>query len=242
MNKFGVHVPQRKSAECSKPTSENLEKLHLGGRPFSPLFLVLLICLLSPSHLPVVQAAEREDVYIGLYFLSSFPVDHDARLNGNAVADTNVANGFGAGFKAGIFPDFTKRMIGVELESLGHNSEISFRSSFQDATSRTNLWIFGTMLNLVLRVPLQTVIPYIGIGAGLSQGVLSHADIPGRADRDFETSPALGHQFFAGVQADLNRRVFCFGEYKYLAANYHWEGLSLDFRSHYALIGVGLRF
>ena len=98
------------------------------------------------------------------------------------------------------------------------------------------------MINLVVRVPLKAFIPYAGIGAGLSQGVLSHADIPGRGDRDFETSPTLGHQFFAGVQADLNQRVFCFGEYKYLAANYHWEELSLDFRAHYAVIGLGVRF
>jgi len=213
----------------------------------SLLLSVVLVLLFLGCHLPFAPlhaalAAEQEDVYIGLYFLSGFPIDRDATMKGNAVSDTAIANGFGAGLKVGLFPDFTKRMVGIELESLGHSSEISFHQSSQVATSRTNLWIFGTMINLVFRVPFETFIPYVGIGGGLSQGVLSHADIPGRHDRDFETSPALGHQVFAGVQANLNQRVFCFGEYKYLAANYHWQELSLDFVAQYAVIGLGVRF
>jgi opacity protein-like surface antigen len=231
------------SEECSNLISENPNKFNFIRLPtFSPLLLIL-ICLAPFSQLGVVQAAEREEVYIGLYFLSSFPINQDARLNGNAVSDTNITDGFGAGLKVGLFPNFTKRMVGIEIESLGHSSEVSFQQqSSQGATSRTNLWIFGSMLNLVARVPLGRVIPYVGIGAGLSQGILSHADIPGRGDRDFEGSPTLGHQFFGGVQANLTRRLFCFGEYKYFASNYHWEGLSLDFRAQYAVIGLGLRF
>lgn len=239
MNTIAVHVPLCKTAKHSRDIPENV---NLPRSAIFSLLSVLVIYLLSFSELRVVQAAEREDVYVGLYFLSGFPIDEDARLRGNVVPNTDVAPGFGAGFKAGLFPDFSKRMVGMEIEWLGHNTEVAFRQASQSATSRTNLWIFGTMLNLVVRLPLDRFTPYGGIGAGLSQGILSHADIPGRDDRDFETSPTLGHQFFAGVQADLSERVFCFGEYKYLAANYHWEALSLDFRAQYAVIGLGLRF
>ena len=42
--------------------------------------------------------------------------------------------------------------------------------------------------------------------------------------------------------AQQNIAIFLFGEYRYLSSNYHWEGLAVDFRSHYGLLGIGLRF
>ena len=45
-----------------------------------------------------------------------------------------------------------------------------------------------------------------------------------------------------GVQGNLTEKVFLFSEYKYFSANYHWQQLALDFRSQYALFGIGLRF
>jgi len=72
--------------------------------------------------------------------------------------------------------------------------------------------------------------------------MLTKADIPGRPDRDFESSSTFGHQFLAGAQSNLSEKLFIFGEYKYLSANYHWQRLSLEFRSQYALVGIGLRF
>ena len=98
------------------------------------------------------------------------------------------------------------------------------------------------MVNLTLRYPGNALVPYIGVGGGYSSGVLSHADIPGRSDRDFEGSWAFGSQFFGGVQGNLTEKVFLFSEYKYFSANYHWQQLALDFRSQSVLFGIGLRF
>ena len=98
------------------------------------------------------------------------------------------------------------------------------------------------MVNLTLRYPGKTVVPYIGVGGGYSSGVLTHGEIPGRSDRDFEGSWAFGSQFFGGVQGNLTEKVFLFSEYKYFSADYHWKEFALDFRSQYALFGIGLRF
>ena len=116
------------------------------------------------------------------------------------------------------------------------------RTGQNDGTGRSSLLVLNTMLNLVLRYPGEVVIPYVGIGAGWSHGILLNPNIQGRADKDFDTAHALGHQYLAGVSAMVSPKVFIFGEYRYFSANYHWEGLAVDFRAHYGLVGVGLHF
>lgn len=77
---------------------------------------------------------------------------------------------------------------------------------------------------------------------GWSHGTLLNPNIIGRNDKDFDSARAFGHQYLAGAQVMVNSRVFVFGEYRYFSANYHWDGLALDFRAHYGLFGAGLRF
>ncbi len=216
-------------------------------RPFAlvlpallPFSLVLMIVLLEPGW---VAAAETADVDVGLYALGAFPSDQGLFAQGSNPSDTRIANGVGAGFKAAVFPHSLGNSIGIGLEFSGHGSEITFSSSTRaGSTASTNLWVFGSMVNLTLRYPGKAFVPYIGVGGGYSSGVLTHANIPGRSDRDFEGSWTFGYQFFGGLQGNLTEKVFLFSEYKYFSANYHWEQLALDFRSHYALAGVGLRF
>ena len=75
-----------------------------------------------------------------------------------------------------------------------------------------------------------------------SQGTLLNPNIAGRADRDFDSARALGHQYLAGLRVMVSPKVFVFGEYRYFSANYHWEGLAVDFRAHYGVFGAGLHF
>jgi opacity protein-like surface antigen len=199
-----------------------------------------MIVLLEPGW---VAAAETADVDVGLYALGAFPSDQGLFAQGSNPSDTRIANGAGAGFKAAVFPHSLGNIVGIGLEFSGHGSEITFSSSTRaGSTASTNLWVFGSMVNLTLRYPGKAFVPYIGVGGGYSSGVLTHANIPGRSDRDFEGSWTFGYQFFGGLQGNLTEKVFLFSEYKYFSANYHWEQLALDFRSHYALAGVGLRF
>ncbi len=207
---------------------------------FFPLSLALMIVLLQPGR---VAAAETADIDVGLYALGAFPSDRGLFAQGGNPSDTRISNGAGAGIKIAVFPHSLGNIIGIGLESTGHGSEISFSSPVNAGSAvSTNLWVFSSTVNLTLRYPGNAFIPYIGVGGGYSSGVLTHADIPGRSDRDFEGSWAFGSQFFGGVQGNLTEKVFLFSEYKYFSANYHWKQLALDFSSHYALFGIGLRF
>jgi opacity protein-like surface antigen len=216
-------------------------------RPFAlvlqvllPFSLVLMIVLLQPGW---VAAAETADVDVGLYALGAFPSDKGLVAQGGNPSDSRITNGGGAGFKAAVFPHYFGNIVGVGLEFFGHGSEITFSSSARTGpTASTNLWVFNSTVNLTLRYPGKAVVPYIGVGGGYSSGVLTHADIPGRSDRDFEGSWTFSYQFFGGLQGNLTEKVFLFSEYKYFSADYHWKELALDFRSQYAIFGIGLRF
>jgi opacity protein-like surface antigen len=207
---------------------------------FFPLSLALMIVFTQACS---VFAAETADVDVGLYALGAFPSDQGMFAQGGNPSDSRITNGAGAGIKASVFPHGLGNIIGIGLESSGHGSEISFSSPVNVGSAvSTNLWVFSTMVNLTLRYPGNAFVPYIGVGGGYSSGVLTHADIPGRSDRDFEGSWALGSQFFGGLQGNVTEKIYLFSEYKYFSANYHWKQLALDFRSHYALFGIGLRF
>ncbi|MDE3221018.1 MAG: outer membrane beta-barrel protein [Nitrospirota bacterium] len=199
-----------------------------------------MIVSLQPG---LVAAAETADVDVGLYALGAFPSDQGLFAQGDNPSDSRITNGVGAGIKAAVFPHGLGNIIGIGLESFGHGSEITFSSAAHaGALPSTNLWVFSSMVNLTLRYPGKAFVPYIGVGGGYSSGVLTHANIPGRSDRDFEGSWTFGYQFFGGLQGNLTEKVFLFSEYKYFSANYHWKELALDFRSQYALFGIGLRF
>ncbi len=207
---------------------------------FLPLRIVLMMVLLQPC---LGVAAETADVDIGLYALGAFPSDRGLFAQGGNPSDTRITNGAGAGIKVAVFPHSLGNILGIGLESFGHGSEVSFSSPVNaGSTASTNLWVFNSMANLILRYPGKAFVPYIGVGGGYSSGVLTHADIPGRSDRDFEGAWAFGSQFFGGVQGNVTEKLFLFGEYKYFSADYHWKQLALDFRSQYVSFGVGMRF
>jgi opacity protein-like surface antigen len=188
--------------------------------------------------------AEFGDIELGFYGLGSWPVDKPI-FNQGTVQEASMQNGFGAGVKVALFPNFTRRMVGIELDSSGHGSAFSFPSRGTGAEagpSRSDLVVFNTMLNLVVRYPGEWIQPYVGIGGGWSDGILLNPNIAGRSDRDLETAWALAYQVLVGAKINVSPRVFLFGEYRYFAANYHWDGLALDFRTQYGVAGVGLRF
>lgn len=203
-------------------------------------WMVLVILLFS--IVPEVPAREKDDVYLSLYAQGSLPRNRNAFLGGEEMANTLVGNGMGAGIKVGVFPGIAKGVVGIELESSGHGGEVTFPLMANGKTAGTNLIVFNSMVNAIVRYPGERIRPYIGVGAGLSQGLLTGANIPGRSDRDFEGARSFGHQYLAGAQGMVSERTFIFAEYKYVSANYHWEKLSLDFRSHYVIGGIGIRF
>ena len=226
------------------------------GIAFLVRFITLpsaLLCFLSITD--VVVAAEFGDVELSAYALGSWPRDQDIFNQGTTVS-ASIQEGFGAGFKIGIFPAVLKRIVGLEMDSNMHGAALSFPNIAQgrnNDTGRSDLLIINTTFNLILRYPGETVRPYIGAGIGWSHGTLLNPNIAGRDDKDFDSARAFTHQFLGGTQVLLNHKVtlfntqqniviFLFAEYRYLSSNYHWEGLAVDFRTHSGLVGAGLRF
>lgn len=200
-------------------------------------------------------AAEFGDVEVSVYALGAWPRDVDI-FNQETTIPASIQDGFGAGLKVGLFPAALKRMVGLELDSNMHGTAVSFPNTANgqnNETGRSDLLIINSTFNLILRYPGEMIRPYVGIGMGWSTGVLLNPNIAGRDDQDFDSARAFTHQFLGGAQVILSPHVplfntqqtvaiFLFGEYRYLSSDYHWEGLAIDFRTHYALVGVGLRF
>lgn len=217
------------------------------------LLAVALLC--CPSLTEIARAAEFGDVELGLYALGSWPRNVDI-FNQETTVPASIQPGFGAGFKVGLFPAALHRMVGLELDSNMHGAALSFPNvadGRNNATGYSDLLIINTTFNLILRYPGERIRPYVGVGIGWSHGTLLNPNIAGRDDKDFDSARAFTHQFLGGAQVVLTPQVslfntqqhvaiFLFGEYRYLSSNYHWEGLAVDFRTHYGLLGAGLRF
>jgi opacity protein-like surface antigen len=201
------------------------------------------------------QAAEFGDVELSTYALGSRPRDADIFNQGTTVP-ASVQQGLGAGLTVAIFPAALYRIVGIEIDSNMHGGALSFPNiahGRSHETGRSDLLMINTTFNLILRYPGERIRPYIGAGMGWSHGTLLNPNIAGRDDQDFDSARAFTHQFLGGAQVILNPHVplfdtqrniafFLFGEYRYVSSNYHWQELAIDFRAHYGLVGVGLRF
>lgn len=216
----------------------------------------LLSLLIWCPYLPgVALPAEFGDIELSGYALGSWPRDQHIYNQGTTVPASNQP-GFGAGFKIGLFPSRLSRMVGIEMDSNVHGAALSFpnvANGRNNETGRSDLLVFNTTFNVILRYPGERIRPYIGGGIGWSHGTLLNPNIAGRDDKDFDSARAFTHQFLGGAQLILKPQmplfntqrtvaVFLFGEYRYVSSNYHWEGLAVDFRTHYGLLGLGLRF
>ncbi len=215
-----------------------------------PTLLLCCLCLRD-----VALATEFGDVELSIYAVGASPRDVDI-FNQGTIVPASIQDGFGAGLKAGLFPAALKRMVGLEIDSNMHGAALSFpnvANGQNNETGRSDLLIINTTFNLILRYPGERFRPYIGGGIGWSHGTLLNPNIAGRDDKDFDSARAFTHQFLGGMQVVLSPHVrlfntqqtvaiFLFGEYRYLSSNYHWEKLAIDFRTHYGLLGAGLRF
>jgi len=193
----------------------------------------------------VAFSAEFGDVELSLYALGAWPRDVNI-FNQETTVPASIQEGFGAGLKAGLFPASLHRMVGLEIDSNIHGAALSFlnvANGLNNETAGSDLLMINTTFNLILRYPGERIRPYIGAGIGWSHGTLLNPNIAGRDDKDFDSARAFTHQFLGGMQVTLTPNVtLLFGEYRYLSSNYHWEGLAVDFRTHYGLVGAGLRF
>lgn len=200
-------------------------------------------------------AVEFGDVEVSAYALANWPRD-ESIFNQGVTVQGSIEEGFGAGLKAGLFPAALHRVVGLEMDSNVHSGSFSFPNLLNgrnNETGHSDLLVINTTFNLVLRYPGERIRPYMGIGVGWSHGTLLNPNIAERNDKDFDSARAFTHQFLGGAQVQLSPTVFLFGkyrdysvflfgEYRYVSSSFHWDNLAVDFRTHYGLMGVGLRF
>lgn len=210
------------------------------ARLIIPLTLLLYcVCLQNAA-----TAADFGDVELSAYALGAWPRGVNVFNQGTTVP-ASIQEGFGAGLKVGLFPAALHRAVGLEIDSNLHEGALFFPNiahGRHNETGRSDLLVSNSTFNLILRYPQGMIRPYVGIGVGWSHGTLLNPNIVGRDDKDFGSAHALAHQFLGGGQFLISPKWFLFGEYRYVSANYHWEGLAMDFRTHYGLVGAGLRF
>ncbi|MDH5564233.1 MAG: porin family protein [Nitrospirota bacterium] len=211
---------------------------------FSIKFVLLLTWVVAISLPCRLEALDDLEIYLAGYGMGSQPSNKGISYKGRGGSGETVNGDPGLGFKIGLFPHFAGGYLGIELESFGNNNSIRFPivSDLETTKGESSLITYQSMGNLIMRYPGTKIRPYVGIGGGLSNGILRNADIPGRKDKDFETGTAFGYQFLGGMQLVITERWYIFGEYKYFSANYHWKELSLNFRSEYFLGGFGFLF
>lgn len=187
------------------------------------------------------RAAESADIYISVAVAGGFPEIQDMSLAGREVSRSHAYKSVGGGFKVGVFPQVTRRMLGIELEYFGTTGRLSAANS-SGAEGKAGLTVLNSMFNIVLRQPSGALRPYGGFGIGYSGAILHGADFPGRSNQDFDSTSGFAYQFIGGLQWEVSEQAFLFAEYKHLVTDLHWKAVSLDYRANYVLAGVGWNF
>jgi opacity protein-like surface antigen len=233
----------------------------------SALFFVALAVLLLMEHLvggafaeevppqpPSPPVTKKVDLLLSGQMIGLFPQDKDLSVGGNRIPNTDVRGTIGAGIKFDIYPSFTNKMVGLEVEAFGLGGSVQaprMTSGSGTTQAQGSLIAITTMYNLMLRYPGETIQPYIGAGVGSSTGILYNANIQSGNVGLSGTSGdlAFAYQFLGGVRTFITEKLFLFGEYKYFVAKYSWDGegagnqqIKLDFQTHLVSGGIGWSF
>ena len=221
--------------------------------------VVLAIAVCFTAHVAQAQESEQAsdaspqegpEIYGALFLFGSLAQNRNLNVGGEELPSTTVKNGVGGGYKAGVFPAFTGYVVGIQGESFGLGQEITAPTSVGPSgtqSGRGTLLAWTTMVSLVVRYPGERFQPYVGVGAGWSSSFLVGTDITkgGVTQSGTARDTSFASQYFGGLRINLTQGVFLFGEYKYFASRFNWNGSlqpSLDFRTHIVAIGAGLTF
>jgi len=223
----------------------------------SCLILSALCCCIVQSALAqessvvaTEEATSKEEIYGAVFLLGSLTTNRNLNVGGEELGATTVKNGAGGGIKAGIFPAFTNRVLGIQAEMFGLGNEITAPPSSGSAgmqSGRGTVLSWNTLVSLVMRYPSERFQPYVGVGAGWSTSLLVGTDITRGASSQngVAQDTSFAYQYFGGLRANITQRLFVFGENKYFASRYSWSGSlrpSLDFRTQIVALGIGLSF
>jgi opacity protein-like surface antigen len=201
---------------------------------------------------------EKSEIYLGLFMMGNNPSNRSLKFEDDPYTNTNVGGGLGGGFKIGVFPAFTGRIVGLEAELAGFTGNVDAPQATSGGVTRSahfRLNLINAMTNLLFRYPGKIVQPYLGMGVGISGGFARSLNVQNSSVGTITENAgdgAFAYQFIGGARVNVNQNWFLFSEYKYFVANYKWESevaggapgpsFSLPFRTHIVAGGVGFRF
>jgi opacity protein-like surface antigen len=197
---------------------------------------------------------EKVDLLLSGHVIGVIPQDQGLSVGGSTIPNTDVRGTIGAGIKFDVYPWFTHKILGAEIETFGLGASVrSPRTTSGAGTTQgqANLIAISTMYNLMLRYPGDRIQPYIGVGAGSSTGFLYNVNIQsGNSSLSGNSGDwTFAYQFLGGVRAFVTSKLFFFGEYKYYVAKYSWDSegggntkIKLDFQTHLVSGGLGWSF
>jgi opacity protein-like surface antigen len=210
---------------------------------------------------PTAQTATSEqktEFYVGLFMQGSMPNDRPLKLADDPYTNTSVQGGLGGGLKFGLFPTFTAKAVGLELELSGLTGKVEAPTQTSGGITRSasaRLNQINAMGNLLFRYPGEILQPYVGVGAGLSGGFARSLNLQNSsigAVNENAGDGAFAYQLIGGLRGNVSEHLFLFSEYKYFVANYQWESefpsgahgpsFTLNYRAHIVSGGLGFRF
>lgn len=197
---------------------------------------------------------EKVDLLLSGHVIGVIPQDKGLSVGGSTIPNTDVRGTIGAGIKFDVYPRFTRKILGAEIEAFGLGGSVRSARTSAGAgitQAQANLIAVSTMYNLMLRYPGDRLQPYIGAGAGSSTGFLYNVNVQSGnsalsgSARDW----TFAYQFLGGVRAFITPKLFVFGEYKYYVAKYSWDSegagntkVKLDFQAQLVSGGLGWSF
>lgn len=208
----------------------------------------------APPDPPASGLKEKVDLLLSGYLIGVFPQNKDLSVGGSQISNTDVRGTIGAGVKFDVYPWFTNKMLGLEIEMFGLGASVKApRTTSGSGTTQAqgNLIAVSTMYNVMLRYPGVIIQPYIGVGAGSSTGILYGVNIQSGNTALTGSSGdwAFAYQFLGGLRAFVTKKLFLFGEYKYFVSKYSWDSggggnqqVKLDFQTQLVSGGIGWSF
>lgn len=205
---------------------------------------------------PAVQKRpeKKVDLLLSGHLIGVIPENKGLSVGGSTIPNTDVRGTIGAGVKFDVYPWFTNKILGAEIEAFGLGGSVRAPRTTSGAgitQARANVISVSTMYNLMLRYPGDILQPYIGVGVGSSTGILYNVNVQsGNTSLSGNAGDwTFAYQFLGGIRTFLTPRFFLFGEYKYYVAKYSWDSegagnpkIKLDFQTHLVSGGLGWSF
>lgn len=199
--------------------------------------LLLAVALVLATLVFTGAPAEAKGPYISLFGGGVLPFDSRIEFIDDPTEDVDLEfdSGFGGGVSTGYwFNDQGLSFLGLALDFSGHKvgaDGLDYRDeAMTDIGVESDLIAGAGMLNILFRLPIGPVRPYVGAGAGwlwaeMDDGYMVNGAVrtPFKGDDD----DAFAWQAIGGIDirvTPISPRLSVFAEYRYLRSDLTFSG------------------